>query len=245
MLLSGNPPFNGASDLHILEAVKKGQFNMEGGVWDDISESAKDLVFNMLSLDPKNRISAVDALAHRWISESLGSNAVKAKEKVHAALDNFRKFNSGNKLKQAAMGFMIQHFMSQREAQELNDAFNMLDKDGSGALSRDELIEGYRMIYGDNFDESEVDGMIQMADENQDGSISYSEWLLTAMDRGKLLTQNKLEAAFQGFDVDHSKTISYDEIKNFLFGSKGFDEEYLRAIMAKYDDDNSGDLSLD
>jgi len=56
--------------------------------------------------------------------------------------------------------------MSQREAQELNDAFNMLDKDGSGALSRDELIEGYRMIYGDNFDESEVDGMIQMADEN-------------------------------------------------------------------------------
>jgi len=35
-----------------------------------------------------------------------------------------------------------------------------------------------------------------MADENEDGSISYSEWLLTAMDRGKLLTQNKLEAAF-------------------------------------------------
>jgi len=99
MLLSGNPPFNGASDMHILEAVKKGQFEMEGGVWNDISESAKDLVFNMLTLEPKNRISATDALAHRWISESLGSNSVKAKEKIHAALDNFRKFNSGNKLK--------------------------------------------------------------------------------------------------------------------------------------------------
>jgi len=74
MLLSGNPPFNGASDMHILEAVKKGEFSMEGGVWDDISESAKDLVFNMLTLDAKNRISATDALAHRWISESLGSN---------------------------------------------------------------------------------------------------------------------------------------------------------------------------
>ena len=84
-----------------------------------------------------------------------------------------------------------------------------------------------------------------MADENEDGSISYSEWLLTAMDRGKLLTQNKLEAAFQGFDTDHNKSISYDEIKNFLFGSKGFDEEYLRAIMAKYDIDNSGEISLE
>jgi len=85
--------------MHILEAVKKGEFSMEGGVWDDISEGAKDLVFNMLSLDPKNRISATDALAHRWISESLGANSAKAKEKIHAALDNFRKFNSGNKLK--------------------------------------------------------------------------------------------------------------------------------------------------
>jgi len=99
MLLRGNPPFNGASDMHILEAVKKGEFSMEGGVWDDISEGAKDLVFNMLSLDPKDRISATDALAHRWISESLGVNSAKAKEKIHAALDNFRKFNSGNKLK--------------------------------------------------------------------------------------------------------------------------------------------------
>jgi len=99
MLLSGNPPFNGASDMHILEAVKKGEFTLEGGVWDDISDSAKDLVFNMLSLDPKNRISATDALAHIWIVESLETNTAKAKEKIHAALDNFRKFNSGNKLK--------------------------------------------------------------------------------------------------------------------------------------------------
>lgn len=61
---------------------------------------------------------------------------------------------------------MIQHFMTQREAQELNDAFNQLDTDGSGTLSKEELLEGYRMIYGDNFDESEIDGLIKMADEN-------------------------------------------------------------------------------
>jgi calcium-dependent protein kinase len=36
MLLSGNPPFNGSSDLQIIEAVKKGDFVLEGGVWDQI-----------------------------------------------------------------------------------------------------------------------------------------------------------------------------------------------------------------
>lgn len=28
MLLSGNPPFNGSSDLHILQAVKNGQYSI-------------------------------------------------------------------------------------------------------------------------------------------------------------------------------------------------------------------------
>jgi hypothetical protein len=54
----------------------------------------------------------------------MGPNVTdKAKEKLHEALDNFMKFNSGNKIKQAALGFMIQHFMTQREAQELGEAF--------------------------------------------------------------------------------------------------------------------------
>jgi len=37
MLLSGKPPFNGTSDIHILEEVKKGVFTIEGGAWDQIS----------------------------------------------------------------------------------------------------------------------------------------------------------------------------------------------------------------
>lgn len=65
------------------------------------------------------------------------------------------------------------------------------------------------------------------------------------MDRGKFLTQDKLEGVFQGLDADHSKSISFEEIKSFLLNSKGFDEEYLRAIISKYDADASGDLSID
>jgi calcium-dependent protein kinase len=43
-LLSGNPPFNGSSDLLIIEAVKKGEYSIEGGSWNHVSDSAKDLV---------------------------------------------------------------------------------------------------------------------------------------------------------------------------------------------------------
>lgn len=58
MLLSGNPPFNGNSDLAILEEVKRGQFQIEGGVWDDVSMTAKDLIVKMLEVNPNKRLSA-------------------------------------------------------------------------------------------------------------------------------------------------------------------------------------------
>ena len=49
MLLSGCPPFNGNSDLEIIEAVKNGEFSIEGSVWDEVSMSAKDLIIKMLA----------------------------------------------------------------------------------------------------------------------------------------------------------------------------------------------------
>ena len=95
--------------------------------------------------------------------------------RVTLALENFKRFNSGNKVKQAALGFMIQHFMTQKEAQELSEAFKQLDTDGSGALSKEELIEGYRAIHGDAFDKNEIDELLNMADANDDGVLDYAD----------------------------------------------------------------------
>lgn len=244
MLLSGSPPFHGSSDMQTLELVKQGKYSLDGPLWDQISTEAKDLIFRMLNMNPLKRCTAAEALQHPWFLQSLNESNPKNKEKLHSALDNFRKFNSGNKIKQAALGFMIQHFMTQKEAQELEDAFNLLDKDGSGQLDKDELMEGYRMIYGDNFNEAEVDALLNMADENDDGVISYSEWLLTAMNRHKILTHEKLEAAFMGLDVDKSNTVSVEEISNFLFSSKNVDHNLLREVISRVDSDKDGDITL-
>lgn len=121
----------------------------------------------------------------------------------------------------------------------------MLDKDGSGTLSKDELIEGYRHIYGANYNESEIDALLNMADENEDGVISYSEWLMTAMNRNKMLTGEKLEAAFQGFDIDKSNTVSLEEISNFLFSSHHLDDGMLKEVLNKYAHNENGEITLD
>lgn len=77
IVLCGYPPFNGQSDKQIIECVIKGKFTLDGKYqlfilylepeWDDVSEDAKDLVRRLLTYDPVKRISASDALQHRWI----------------------------------------------------------------------------------------------------------------------------------------------------------------------------------
>ena len=79
-----------------------------------------------------------------------------------------------------------------------------MDKNGNGSLSRDELLEAYKNLRGVDFDESEIDELMKKADADGNGDINYSEWIMTSIDRSKLLTNEKLESAFKLFDKDGS-----------------------------------------
>lgn len=48
--------------------IKKGEFEFPSPYWDDVSESAKDLVKRLLNVDPKHRMTAADLLNHPWVS---------------------------------------------------------------------------------------------------------------------------------------------------------------------------------
>ncbi|CAH0002356.1 unnamed protein product [Clonostachys byssicola] len=60
--------------------------------------------------------------------------------------------------------------------QELRDAFNVFDRDGTGTISRDELKNVMKSI-GEHLTEDELDEMLKLADENGDGQIDYDEFV--------------------------------------------------------------------
>ena len=67
IVLSGIPPFNGASDQEIMKKVKIGKFSFSDPVWSTISNEAKDFITKLLTLDQDKRPSAQQALEHPWI----------------------------------------------------------------------------------------------------------------------------------------------------------------------------------
>lgn len=55
ILLCGYPPFYGDSDTQIFESVRVGKFDFPSPEWDEISQSAKDFVVELLKKEPHNR----------------------------------------------------------------------------------------------------------------------------------------------------------------------------------------------
>ena len=131
---------------------------------------------------------------------------------VGKALQNLRTFNSDNRVKQACLGFLVKHFTSANETLELEKVFKLLDQSGDGMLSREELLEGYKRIYGADFNEKEVDALMEMADSNGDGLLSYSEWMMTAVNRDNFMSVEKLEGIFSQLDTDGNNHLSMDEL---------------------------------
>lgn len=69
-LLCGFPPFYDESIEVLTEKVAKGQYTFLSPWWDDISESAKDLITHLLTVDPDKRYTITEFLAHPWIRAS-------------------------------------------------------------------------------------------------------------------------------------------------------------------------------
>jgi calcium-dependent protein kinase len=69
-MLCGYPPFEGDNNKEIFKRVLQQNLEFDPNEWSEISDEVKDLLEQMLVKDPKKRISAVDAMNHRWFEIS-------------------------------------------------------------------------------------------------------------------------------------------------------------------------------
>lgn len=69
ILLCGFPPFRSPErdQDELFNIIQVGQFEFLSPYWDNISDAAKDLVRNLLEVDPKKRYTAEQVLQHPWI----------------------------------------------------------------------------------------------------------------------------------------------------------------------------------
>lgn len=244
IFLAGYPPFGGNTDEQILRKVSVGRFSFPSPEWDTISFEAKDLISKMLTLDTTRRISARDSLSHPWMSNA--SRAPINPTVARGIFNNLQNFRAGQSLQKATFSFIASQLSTKSEREEMLALFKSLDADNSGTLSRVELLQGYTQLYGDQIDdiEGEVNRIMAQVDTDKSGEIDYTEFIAATLNKNRLLSRERLEAAFKAFDIDNSGTITADELKMMLGKYHSYEDEMWQEIINEVDQNGDGVIDL-
>ncbi|XP_052006504.1 calcium/calmodulin-dependent protein kinase type II subunit gamma-like isoform X8 [Xyrauchen texanus] len=104
ILLVGYPPFWDEDQHKLYQQIKAGAYDFPSPEWDTVTPEAKNLINQMLTINPAKRITADQALKHPWICQrSTVASMMHRQETVEC----LRKFNARRKLKGAIITTML------------------------------------------------------------------------------------------------------------------------------------------
>eukprot|EP00475_Leptophrys_vorax_P021973 TRINITY_DN2986_c1_g1_i1.p2 TRINITY_DN2986_c1_g1~~TRINITY_DN2986_c1_g1_i1.p2 ORF type:complete len:378 (+),score=-13.41 TRINITY_DN2986_c1_g1_i1:140-1273(+) len=85
IMLSGRPPFWGADDNEVYDAVLEGRLDFAGPTWEGVSAEAKGLIRCMLQSDARRRPTAAKVLSHPWVLAQGGARKSAVQSTAHFA----------------------------------------------------------------------------------------------------------------------------------------------------------------
>ena len=136
--------------------------------------------------------------------------------------------------------------LTEDEIEEIKEAFDLFDTDGSGSIDPKELRAAMQSL-GFEAKNQTIYQMITDLDKNKSGNIDFEEFLdmMTARMSDKD-TREDIAKVFRLFDDDETGKISFRNLKRVAkeLGEKMTDEE-LQEMIDEADMDGDGEVSQD
>ena len=236
ILLSGDPPFNGPSDIAIYKKIAQMDFDFPEAKWANISDEAKDLIKHMIA--PENeRYNARQVMEHKWMNIVNQDNLANLNFDP-SFLVNYAKSNIFKKM-------TLLFIASRLEDNEINhlkkifEAFN-LQKDGQ--ISYQDLKKGLKELKYCRDNDEELCELFKSIDVDQNGKIDYTEFLAATIQKRIYLQKEKLFEAFCTFDKDDCGKIKKEELMSVLNADPQQEGEIEKIIKEV---DKTGEGSID
>lgn len=97
--LCGYHPFPQGDDKRMYYNITHGVFSFDQDAWADKSEDAKDFISRLLTVDPKKRMTAPEAINHRWMMF-----ASKSTMNMNRAVQELERYNIWTKANATGRG---------------------------------------------------------------------------------------------------------------------------------------------
>ena len=107
-------------------------------------------------------------------------SSVKSREELLelmplTTLENMLSFRTQMTFQKAVLAYIVSQELSKPEEQKLKEAFEAIDSDKNGVITKDEIMNAYVVVYGDQEAAQLVaDRIMVRLDINQNGNIDYN-----------------------------------------------------------------------
>lgn len=222
ILLCGYPPFYGDSDTQIFDSVRAGNFDFPSPEWDTISDSAKDFICCLLKKEPTERLTAANAMQHKWIKQF----TVGRRTSMNIRYDirggrrrsqQFTAFMGMTKLKKAALGYIAAN-LTQEEMQKLGEIVQELDKDNVGNITLKQLDDALKE---DNFVPELSERLQTLREElslSGEEMLKWKDFHDAMLDKSVLMKEDKIFLACEQFKKAENNTLESTHLIELLGG---------------------------
>merc|ERR1712216_338084 len=134
--------------------------------------------------------------------------------------------------------------LTEEQKQELREAFDLFDTDGSGAVDASELHTAMKAL-GFEPKKEEISKMVKDMDKDGDATVDFEEFcLMLAEKMNQKDGKEEMLKGFALFDDDNTGRISFKNFKRVAkeLGENLTDKE-LEEILAEADADGDGEIS--
>ena len=112
-------PFDGNSAPEVYRKICKGVFSMPF----TISKECQDFLKKMITVNPTERLTAMQALNHKWIKDNIESPSEADDAELNKTIvKNLRKYKGESILKKAAMNVLVKH-LTEAQVEQLRKEF--------------------------------------------------------------------------------------------------------------------------
>ena len=245
LLLCGRFPFFGKSEEEITKKILTRSFDFSNSHFNDVSDSAKDLIQKCLVYDKDIRISAREALQHEFFTGEINPNNLFEDEiDSKNVLNTLKNYSKKSKFYQTVLAYLSHNFANKEQLNKLTKIFNKIDLNLDGKLSKEELLMAYKEA-GIEVQKENIDHLINSIDFDKNGYIGYEEFIRVTLPKEQLFTEVNLRNAFDMFDLDKNGTISMSEVLEVLGMDEKTDEKIIKQLKKEMPKNGDEDITLD
>ena len=235
ILLSGDPPFNGPSDVEIYKKIAEMKFDFPERKWANISDQAKDLIKHMIAPE-KDRYNARQVMEHPWMQSS-GENLANLNFDPSFLINYARS----NPFKKMALLFIASR-LDENEINHLKKTFEAFNIQKDGQISYDELKKGLMELKCCRITDEELCELFKSIDVDKNGKIDYTEFLAATIQKKIYLREERLFEAFCNFDKDGCGKITKEELMSVL-NAEPSQETEIENIIKEIDKSGEGSIN--